>query len=156
MRRIFLYLAVAVLTLGTATTALADTPPQVTRTVTVNVVASFPVTGAGACSGQVTVDVTEVFRSTDFGNGVVMLTDRVSGTATLVSDASGMTYTGRFSEVTTLESVPPGAAFAFTDSTHFRVTAPDGSSLGLTFVSHDTRTPSGTITVALDNPVCSG
>jgi len=156
MTRILAYLAVAVVALVTATTALADTPPKVTRTVTQNVVASFPVTGAGACSGQMTVNVTEVFRSTDFQNGVIMLTDRVSGTATFVSDANGMTYTGKIAEVTTLESVPPGAAFAFSDIFHFRVTAPDGSSLQFSEVSHDTRTPDGTVTVALDNPVCMG
>jgi hypothetical protein len=139
--------------LATAATALAGTPSH-TRTVTVNTVITFPETGAGACSGQFTVAVKEVIQLTDFGNGVLMLTDHTSGTGTLVSDANGMTYTGRFSDVVRLESVPPGGAFAFGENLHFRATATDGSALQLNVVIHTTSTPSGTITVDFDKPVC--
>ena len=41
MNRILIYLAVAVVSLASATTALADGPPTVTRTVTVNFVDPF-------------------------------------------------------------------------------------------------------------------
>jgi len=138
-----------------ATSALADTPPVVTTTVTKNIVESGHVSTGAVCSGQVTVNVTEVFKSTDFGNGVIMYTDHDTGTATFVSDANGMTYTGAFSDFQALQSVPAGSAFSFSDITHFRLKAPDGSSLGLTFVSHATSTPSGDITVNLENLVCS-
>jgi len=110
MRRILVYLGVMGVALVSAATALAA-PPTVTRTVTVDSVISFPLTDAGACSGQFTAVVKDVIHITDFGNGVLMLTDHTSGTATLVSDANGMTYTGRFSDVVRLQSVPAGAAF---------------------------------------------
>jgi hypothetical protein len=156
MSRILVCLAVAVVSLVTATTALADGPPTVTRTVTDNFVDPFTFTGDGACSGQGIFEGTEVLQITSFPSGVEMLTDHLSGTATFVSDANGMTYTGPFSDVFRLESLPHGAAFSFGETTHFRLTAPDGSSLHFNEASHTTSTPSGTITTTFDNPVCLG
>ena len=45
--------------------------------------------------------------------------------------------------------------FSFGETTHMP-TAPDGSSLQFNGASHTTSTPSGTITVSFDNPVCKG